>query len=123
MGAYLLMTRKGQKTGCFATAAAQIAVRRGAGGALSLPKVSVGAEGVPAALLETYDVDVDAVSPIGTVGADALLRVELQGAEDLPDELPDQKNRSERLIWVNPAQLEEALAGEPALLQAVQAAL
>jgi hypothetical protein len=123
MGAYLLMTRNGQKTGCFATAAAQIAVRREAGGALSLPMVSVGADGVPAELLAVYDLDVEGVSPIGTVGADALLRVELQGAEDLPDELPDQRNRSERLTWVNPAQFEEALAGVPDLLQAVMAAL
>lgn len=120
MGAYLLMTRKGQKTGCFATAAAQIAVHRAAGGALGLPEV----EGEPSkALLDIYDVDVESVSPLGEVDGKALLRVVLQGAEDLPDELPDQRNRAERLIWVNPAQLEEALAGEPALLQAVQAAL
>jgi hypothetical protein len=120
VGAYLLMTRKGQKTGCFATAAAQIAMRRAAGGALSLPEV----DGDPVErLADLYDIEVESVAPLGEVEGQALVRVVLKDAEDLPDELPNQRNRPERLIWVNPAQLEEALAAQPALLQALQAAL
>lgn len=120
MGAYLVITRRGQKTGCFATAAAQIAMRQSGGGALTLPEV----DGDPVErLADLYDIDVESVEVLGEVESKALLRVVLQDAEDLPDQLPNQRNRPERLIWVSPAQLEEALATQPSLLQAVQAAL
>jgi hypothetical protein len=121
MERYLMMTRRGQRPGCFTPAAAQIAVRKDPYNTLALPVTATEPGALQAELLEDYDLEVESVEVVGSIEGKEVVKVNLRDAADLPDELPHLRERGHKLIWVTFARLEEMLPSSPDLLALIAA--